>query len=1687
MRHSITLKGSSLALGAIIAMVPQIAYGQSRVVTNVAQSTWDAAGGPRTVNSNRVDVVVAVPAQPITAGIYRISSDPVGRATTIDASGCTVGGNTWAGPAGPEPRLTSEDRFTAGESVAFGVQSANDNLDPTARETLSVTIRTDSGDEETLLLREDAVNSGFFVGYLGTHRMPPAPVAGDCRLGVAPGTSTAFTMTRSGTPTVLSRASADFLIDPFGIVFDSGDGSPVTAVRVTLINADTGAPAQVFGDDGQSAYPSTMLTGSSVTDSGGTVYNFPAGDYRFPLVAPGRYRLLVEPAAPYTAPSRATAAELAALRRPDDGLPFNINTASYGAVFTLFSPEPVRIDVPLDRPGNALILTKSTQTQIGVPGDVVRYRIQVRNGDSQRTTGAVTITDVLPAQMRLRSTSVRYNGTLIAANVDPDGRHFAVTVPALAAGSSGELTYLAEIRTDAAPGDALNMASARDARGTSSNVADAAVRIRRDVLGDRITIIGRVTRGGCAVDAQEGVPGVRIMLQDGSFSITDIDGRYHFEGVRPGTHVVQMDDSSLPPGDVPADCMRHTRSAGSAISRFVDGRGGELRRADFYVRTDPDAIANRRAAVAAPERPAVAEASVAAGSDRNWFDGQSAGIEWLFPAPEHNPRSSAVRIAIKHLPGQRVELSLNGSAVDPLNFDGSQNAPNGQFAVSQWRGVDIHDGDNRFVARVLNSDGSLAQELVRVVHYSTGPLSVQLLRERSLLIADGITRPVVAARLTDRDGRPIRSGMVGDFDIAAPHRAATEIDAEQARQLSGLERASPSWRVLGDDGVAYIELAPTTASGSARISFTFRDREVTRRQDIDLWLNPGDRPWTIVGFAAGTVGYNTLDDRMEPVAEDLPADNLDGRVALYAKGRILGQWLMTMAYDSDREADDTRFGGVIDPRAYYTIYADRADRGFDAASVRNLYLRLERPQFYALFGDFETGLNQTELTRYQRAMNGVRAEYRGPNLSANAFVADTPYRHRHEEMQGNGLSGPYALGARDILANSEQISIEVRDRLRPDLVIDRRSLVRHIDYDIDYFAGTLRFREPILSRDSSLNPQFIVADYEVDGVGQRVTNAGGRVAYSTNDDRLRVGASFIHDEDLRGQTNMGGVDLRVRPTASTEVRAEFAQSRITAAAGSTPPANPRANAWLVEAEHHGPTFDLLAYARHQDDGFGVGQLTASANGSRRIGFDGRLRIADSFSLIGSAWHEERLNSGSTRRAAQFVGEWRTEAGSLRAGLIHADDSLGNGDRNRSTLLQLGGSRRLLGGRLEVDGQTEIAIDGADDSVDFPRRHRLGARYTLNDSAMLVGAYEMAQGGQLDTRTARLGIDVRPWAGARLSASGNQQQINEYGARSFAAYGLSQGFRITEQLSFDVTVDGQRTLGGVSAAELINPEHPIASGGHQGVEGLITEDFVAMTLGATWRSEDWSLTGRAEYRDGELTNRGGMTIAALRRIGEGRAFGGLFSWTSARAVTGLRSDVTNLELSWANRPASSRWSWLNKVEMRIDQIENAVAGAPGPIGGPLLAIDGNARSARLINSLSINYTPHARDDGGLLRENGEYALFWGVRYASDRIGLDDVAGWSTVVGADVRFDLSEMVSVGGAGNVRLGTGGRTVSWSGGPQIVLAPFDNANLIVGYNLAGFSDRDFEDSRYSRGGLYATIRVKFDQNLLAGLFGTR
>ncbi len=1662
---------------------------RAQTISNVATVEWDAGVSRVSRPSNRVELTVTRP-QPTQAALvtYQITNAPGAQRVNLAQTICTgtngaqpialqgVFSDISMAPAGIEPAT----KIRAGEPLIIGVTSAENNQSSTAIDTFSVRLITPSGDSEVITLTESAANTAIFYGMINTAAIPPAPVQGDCRLSVYPGETLNLSGLNANTGTLIATSPVEVLVDPFGIAFDSADGAPVPGVRVTLIDVATGQPAQVFGDDGVSSFPNSVITGSTVTDSSSAIYAFPPGDYRFPFARAGQYRLQVEPPAPYTAPSASSPADLAGLRRPD-GPPFTITTASFGNVFTLTGPAPVRIDIPLDKPGAPLVLRKTASQPVAVAGDAVQYRITVQNGDATRPTGAITVTDTLPVEMRLRTNTVRYNGTITSYSVTPDGRILTIALPGLNGNAQGVVSYLLEVRPDAQPGHAMNRAQARDSRGSQSAVADAMVRITRDGLGDRITIIGRITDGGCTVDpeAANGIPGVRVMLEDGSYTVTDVEGRYHFEGVLPGLHVVQMDPSTLPSGQIAADCTKNARSGGSAISRFVEGRGGALLRVDFRSvdGENKDRLAGERAA-----RETAVTDKEAAGAERDWFAGQEPGIAWLFPEPEHNPRSRAVRIAIKHGNNHNVRLFRDGKPVDPLAFDGARNSVDGRIAVSLWRGVELDHRDTVFTAEIVTEDGTVVETLTRRVHYSASPMRAELVREKSVLVADGVTRPVIALRMTDRDGFPVHHGLVGDFDVPAPYMAAVEADAQAARQLSGLERGRAVWRVDGDDGIAYIELEPTTASGSLSINLPLRDEQVSRRQRIDLWLDPGKRPWTIVGFAAGTAGFNTLDNHSEKIGASNEHWFTDARLALYAKGRVHGKWLMTLAYDSDKDKDDSRFAGTIDPAAYYTIYADRSERRYDAASVRRLYLKLERPQFYALFGDYETAINEPQLSRYSRAFNGAKAEYKSTQVAATAFVADTPFRHRREEIQGNGLSGPYALAARDILPNSERVTIEIRDRLRSARIIETRTLVRHIDYDIDYIAGTLRFRDPVLSRASGLDPQFIIVDYEVDGVAQRVTNAGGRATWTNEKKNLIIGATAIHDEDENLKTNQGGVDLRYTPTANTEVRAEFAVSEGTAKAGSTL-VDPGTNeAWLLEAEHHSGKYDILAYAREQQRGFGVGQTNQGENGTRKFGLDARTRITQDLSLTASAWQEDYLSSPARRQAGRILAEYRTKAMDLRAGLTLANDRLEDGRNASSTLAQLGATKRFFDNKLELDAQTEIPLADKNDSIDFPARHKLGARYAITNDIAVVGAYEIAQGDVLDARTARIGFDVKPWAGARFTSSVNSQSTNEYGPRTFAAYGLAQSLPVGKKWTVDFSLDGNKAIGGFDPARVLNENQPIASGGFVGTDGVLAEDFTAITAGATYRSDKWNITGRAEVRASEIGDRYGITAGALRQIGEGRALGGALTWFRADQKGGPQTQAASLQLSWAHRPDDSRFAFLNKLELRSDKVSGAVVGLPGPIGGAALNIDGDASSKRIINSFSLNWSPTEKRNDEYLNRS-EIGFFWGTRYVADKFGADDLKGWSNVFGADLRFDLKKTIDIGVSATLRQNPSGSAFSYSGGPAISIAPFKNSYISLGYNVAGYTDRDFEDSRYTRSGPYVTLRLKFDQNSLAGL----
>ena len=133
------------------------------------------------------------------------------------------------------------------------------------------------------------------------------------------------------------------------------------------------------------------------------------GEFWFPLTTQGRFRLLVEPPAPYTAPSAAPRDLLARVTRAN-GRPYVIREGSFGDVFVLDNPIPFEVDLPVDLPAQDLVIAKTASRAQAAPGDVVFYTVTIGNTDAGRVRRTVTLTDTPSPWLRLRADSLRVNG-----------------------------------------------------------------------------------------------------------------------------------------------------------------------------------------------------------------------------------------------------------------------------------------------------------------------------------------------------------------------------------------------------------------------------------------------------------------------------------------------------------------------------------------------------------------------------------------------------------------------------------------------------------------------------------------------------------------------------------------------------------------------------------------------------------------------------------------------------------------------------------------------------------------------------------------------------------------------------------------------------------------------------------------------------------------------------------------------------------------------------------------------------------------------------------------------------------------------------------------------------------------------------------------------------------------------------
>ena len=390
-------------------------------------------------------------------------------------------------------------------------------------------------------------------------------------------------------------------LDPSGVIYDSVTRQPIPGATVRLVyeGAGTFNPATQL-----LAGTNVIITGANGLYQFFFVNNPPSGIYRLDVtppaaflppqatqggVSPAQPTLVVPLGASTNVQPQGTAPAVGVNgATPVVGFAGGVGT-QYFLRFQFNFPgfyEVLKNHIPLDRilVSGALLVSKTGNKTVAELGDSVQYIIRIRN-TTLLPISVIKLNDLLPAGFRYILGTARLGGVAIANPTGGVGRDLTFDIGTIAGQATAELTYFTRLGVGSQQGDGINRA--QTTAPVRSNVALFKVTVQGGVFSNEGCIIGKVyvdcdgnaVQNNSGGSRELGIPGVRLVMLDGTFILTDSEGKYSICGVQPQTHVVKIDRTTLPKGSrmVPSS----NRNAGVGDSLFVDLKGGELARADF--------------------------------------------------------------------------------------------------------------------------------------------------------------------------------------------------------------------------------------------------------------------------------------------------------------------------------------------------------------------------------------------------------------------------------------------------------------------------------------------------------------------------------------------------------------------------------------------------------------------------------------------------------------------------------------------------------------------------------------------------------------------------------------------------------------------------------------------------------------------------------------------------------------------------------------------------------------------------------------------------------------------------------------------------------------------------------------------------------------------------------------------------
>lgn len=1166
---------------------------------------------------------------------------------------------------GKTVEITKDDNTGSGSTVDIPIRGSGDTLG----ETVDIEI----------------INDGT-IFYRGTTTVSATGDWTTDTISWRPGTNTV-------TVTIDDEASHIFyvdLIDPYGIIYDSLTGEPITGAAVKIYDEE---------DNLLETYPTLA------DDPGRYEFFYPPGTYYLRVTVAG-YTDLLPGSSIITVPA---GNGLGTTPGSVDG---SYTDIYYGADFAVVAT-PLHFDIPLDPEGTALFsLVKSANKKELMTGEVVTYRLTITS-NSAVAVADLRINDRIPAGFKYIKGKTLLNGSKVS---DPTGnRNLYFNLPTLSADSTTVLRYQLVVGSGVSPGKYSNTAYIERQGGSSelSNRASAEVKVILDPLFDLGTVIGKVfwdlnengiqdvPRQNSPIITETGIAGVRIVTEDGTVVITDKDGKYHLPGIVPGRHAFRLDESTLPQG-----AYLTTRKVA-----IVDVRPGLISKVNFGVN----------------------------------IEGEKSKTQ--------SEKIPVTIIQKREKPRPRLNVALNKEVLEVRNVGGLKEAAtfriftNYSLFMDRWE-LEIFDkstgrlfkrfkGGRQTLTKPIiwngtNDRGSFVKSGRTYTYFLTvwdrkgkfdktrkREFSVLRCREEAVSKKEKLEEEIFgrSKEKTDEKDFWLSESKVNNLDLQtmklegetvlvhSPQsivhsirvmkggRLEGEISLVQQKGLTLLDREAypsgltakqllelPQFKaesgsepidIIIPNGEYEMQVQSAVIAGPVRKNFSsgaHNDVHKTYTKQIKI----GDDYFFFIAMADGEMGYNFITGNTEPVEDDDRFKEglwLDGKLAYYLKAKIKGKYLITSSLDTRRKQKE--LFRYIDPDKYYPVYGDSSQLSYQASDTQGiLYAMIEWDRSEVMWGDYNVIFSETEFAQFSRTLYGAKARFIStsdtkfgePHTKLIIFTAEAKQEAAHNEFTGTGGS-LYYFRHRYIVEGSDKVRVELRDKITG-LVIASLEQKEGSDYTIDYDNGRIIFWRPIsqIAESESIisthlldgNKLYVVVDYEYYTKNEYDEYSGGVRASQQLGDYLRIGGTYLRDnQESRDDFELKGVDATLRLSENISFDAEYAETKaeqgssfISTDGGlsfselSTDQAA-KGKAYGVRGE--AKLFDKLGisgYYKRIERDFS-NPLTIANQGTMKIGGKASLDIFPGTRLSARHDIQELLDNGNLESQAQ-VGAKKTE-------------------------------------------------------------------------------------------------------------------------------------------------------------------------------------------------------------------------------------------------------------------------------------------------------------------------------------------------------------------------------------------------------------------------------------------------------------